>query len=190
MGLLEKLMQKTQELPEKIVEEVKEEVTDPIRKTLLRPLPLSEDQEVDIDDEEEEEDDETYTQRQENSADALIDMIDLTQKAIFGFWGAKKLKKKIPEKIMEEFINIDLKDLAGEPLTPEEEKKLKKYKDFDRRMQFLLKDIPFTDEERADLKKATQAFVKEQKIVIPPTLWFSVQVLSKASERFITIATM
>lgn len=190
MGLLEKLAKRTQELPEEIVSEVVEKELPKFMGESFQAKKI----ESEIPEEEEEDEDpyadEEYSAKQENSADALIDMIDLTQKALFGFWGAKKLKKKIPEKVMEEFINIDLKDLAGEPLTPEEEKKLKKYKDFDRRMQFLLKDIPFTDEERADLKKATQAFVKEQKIVIPPTLWFSVQVLSKASERFITIATM
>lgn len=180
MGLLEKMALPTLELSEKKIEEVVQRVLpEPVRE-IVSPVVEIENEIVDEDQEE----------KNEQSAEALIDMIDLTQKALFGFWGAKKLKKKIPTKVMEEFISIDLKDLAGEDLTEDEKKKLAKYKDFDRRMQFLMKEIPFTDEEREELLAATKAFVKDQKINIPPTLWFSVQVLSKASERFITVATM
>lgn len=124
----------------------------------------------------------------EQSADALIDMIDIAQKAIFLIIGSRKLKKKIPDELMEQFINVDLKDLRGEELTEAEKKQLERYKGFVHRLDRLASDIPFTKDEREDLKKATEAFVVKTGIVIPPSVWFFAQVGSVISKRVVTIA--
>lgn len=126
----------------------------------------------------------------EQSAEALIDLIDVTQKAIFMFFGAKKLKKQIPEDVMAQFISLDIKEMRGEELDDTEKKQLQRYKDFSHRLDRLAADTPFTDEEKADLMKCSESFVKKNGIKIPPSLWFGAQVVSIISQRAINQATL
>lgn len=124
----------------------------------------------------------------EKSAKALIDLLDTTQKSIFIFFGARRIKKKIPDKLMEEFISLDIKELSGGELTEPEKKKLQRYKDYCHRIDRLAADVPFTKEEREELAECTTEFAKAGKIKIPPGVWFGAQVMSIVSKRVINIA--
>lgn len=125
----------------------------------------------------------------ENSSDAMIDMIDTFQKSIFILLGARKMKKKIPEKFIEECTVLDMRDVSGETLTPAEKKKLDKYKAFHRRFERFVQETPFTEEEREEMDRATLAFAKDGKIQISPGLWFGAKVASVLSKRVISLLT-
>lgn len=132
--------------------------------------------------------DEEIEQSSEESAEALIDMIDVVQKSLFIFLASRKIKRNIPEKLMEEFINIDIKDMQGKPLTEDEQKKLERYKAFEHRLNRVAKEMPFTKEEREDLMNCTKALVKKTGMRIPPGVWFGAHIASALSKRVIDVA--
>lgn len=124
----------------------------------------------------------------ENSAEAMIDMIDTFQKSIFILLGARKIKRKIPAKLLEEMQIIDTKDVMGEALTDAEKKKLDRYKAMSRRMELLMKETPFSDEEIEEMQKATTAFAHDKGIKIPPGVWFGAKLGAILSKRVIGLA--
>lgn len=121
----------------------------------------------------------------EETAAALIDMLDVAQKSFFVLMGSRKLKSKFPKKVMEKMMELDLKETVGEELTAGEKKQLAKYKAMFKRLDALAKDTPFTDSERADLERCTEAFVKKSGMNIPPHYWFMIQVGNVLSGRII-----
>lgn len=124
----------------------------------------------------------------EDSAEALVDMINMIQKSVFVLWGAKKEKKKIPKDLMEEFISLDIRDLRGEELNEQEKKKLKRYHEFAHRIDRIAQDIPFTEQEKAEFMACTSKFVQHYGVKIPPGVWFGVKVAEALSKRVIDIA--
>lgn len=124
----------------------------------------------------------------EDSAEALIDMIDLLQKGAFTFFVTRKMKRKYSPKVLKKFEEVSEKELLGEELTEEEQKILAKFEKFESRMDLLLDDIPFTDQDKEDLQKATEKLVKKSGMKIPPSLWFGINLVSLLGDRFMRVA--
>lgn len=124
----------------------------------------------------------------EDSAEAMIDMIDLLQKGVFTFFVTRKMKRKYSPKVLKKFEDVSEKELLGEELTEEETKILAKFEKFEKRMDLLLDDIPFTDQDKEDLKKATEKLMKKSGMKIPPSLWFGINLVSLLGDRFMKVA--
>lgn len=126
----------------------------------------------------------------EQTAEALIDMVDIVQKGVFVILGAKKIKKNIPEDLMRQFEAVDVKFARGEELTDKEKIQHERYLAMIKRLEILGNTVPFTDEERQQLLAATEVFAKKSGIKIPPGAWFGAQMASVISSRVIDYAML
>lgn len=123
----------------------------------------------------------------ENSADAIIDMINMVNKVVFLPAGAYKAKKKIPKDVFQIMEQAELKEYRGEELTDKDKKALKGYAIFNKKMEKLRVETPFTKEEIEELKPATIAMVKKFGWEVSEGVWFGVKLFELMSKRAINI---
>lgn len=183
VNITDVLSQKTKLRPE--VTEVVKDAIDIVKPSDFEPEVFKQPAPEEISTEEPEPEETEEESDYDASADALIDMLDLAQKSVFTLLGVKKLKKKIPDQVLERFQEIDLKDMMGQELTEEEQRQLQRYKAYEKRLERFSEDIPLTQDEREQLQRCTEKFCEKNKIVIPPGVWFGVQLVSVLSNRVI-----
>jgi len=123
----------------------------------------------------------------EDSADAIIDMLNILNTGVFSIIRTKKLKGKYPEKVFDAMQNAVIKEMTGETLTDTDKIQLKKFKEFEMKMNLIKKDTPFSKEENESLKPATLAFVKQMGFEVGAGVWFGVKVTEMFSKRIIDI---
>tara|TARA_R110002126_G_scaffold289552_2_gene444704 strand:- start:3462 stop:4064 length:603 start_codon:yes stop_codon:yes gene_type:complete len=127
----------------------------------------------------------------EESADSIIDIIDITTSTIFIPLIGKKLKQKFGSDVMLKAKDALLTELANpENLTEDEKVLIAKYKQFQAIMRETSGKIPFSDEEIRKLKPSTIRLCKKNGIQVNENIAFGANILKVLGTRIVDIVTL
>lgn len=121
----------------------------------------------------------------EQTAEALVDMINMANKSIFMPIRGVKAKKKIPKDVLAVMEITELKQLRGEALNDAEKKSLVALARYEKKLDTIRRDVPFSKAELEELKPATIAMAKKHGWEITETVWFVAKIGELFSKRII-----
>lgn len=127
----------------------------------------------------------------EDSADSIIDMLDVATSTIFIPLIGKKLKNKFGANVMVAAKDALLKELADpENLSDDEKLLISKFKQFKAIMKETSEAIPFSDEEIRKLRPSTIRLCEKHGIQVNENVAFGANIIKVLGTRIVDIVTL
>ena len=127
----------------------------------------------------------------EESADSIIDILDVATSTIFIPLIGKKLKNKFGDDVMTKAKEALLKELADpESLDDEERLLITKFKQFKAIMKETSEKIPFSDEEIRKLRPSTIRLCEKHGIQVNENVAFGANIIKVLGSRIVDVVTL